>query len=201
MGIIRLPDGNAINLVIALPAEAKPLIKQLNLQRDQANMGMPVYYGNGIKLVITGPGANASAQGVRYLRSINGSCAAQWINIGICGHGSLEIGTPLLIDRIIERRSGREWSLAIRQTIIDSIGALTCVSEPQSEYADNMAYDMESSGFIEAVTETDRLETVSVFKIVSDNPANDASGINGKFVRMLVLKQLGFIRALIEGSE
>jgi nucleoside phosphorylase len=198
---IRQPDDNAINLVIALPAEAKPLIKQLNLRRDQANMKMPVYSDNRIMLVITGPGANASAQGVQYLRSINASSATQWINIGICGHGSLEIGTPLLIDRIIDQRSGREWSLAIHPMMVDSIGTLTCVSEPQSEYAVDMAYDMESSGFIKAVTESDTLESATVFKIVSDNPDHGARGISGKFVRALVQKQLGLIRSLIEGSE
>jgi hypothetical protein len=198
---MRQPDGYHTNLIIALPAEAKPLIKQLNLRRDQINMRMPVYYGNGIALVITGSGANASAQGVRYLRSINAASTAQWINIGICGHGSLEIGTPLLIDRIIDLRSGKAWSLAIRHLIVESIGALTCVPEPQAKYADNMAYDMESSGFIEAVTETDTVESAKIFKIVSDNPTNDSRRISGKFVRTLVQQQLGLIRSLIEGSE
>jgi hypothetical protein len=125
----------------------------------------------------------------------------QWLNIGICGHGSLEIGTPLLIDRIIDEPSGREWSLAVRPLIIDSIGALTCVPEPLPEYVDNMAYDMESSGFIKAVTETDALDNARIFKIVSDNPANGTRGISGKLVRTLVQKQLGLIRSLIERSD
>jgi hypothetical protein len=196
---MRQPSSHSVNLVIALPAEAKPLIRQLNLQRDQTKMRMPVYSGNGIELVITGAGANASVQGVHYLHSINTSSTVQWINIGICGHGSLEVGTPLLIDRIIDQPSGREWSLAIQPLITETIGALTCVPEPQSEYADGMAYDMESSGFIQAVIENGTLESAKILKIVSDNPANDTRDISGKFVRRLVEQQLGLIRSLIEG--
>ncbi|MGD8912595.1 MAG: hypothetical protein PVI97_05335 [Candidatus Thiodiazotropha sp.] len=162
---------------------------------------MPVYSGNGIELIITGAGANASAQGVRYLRSINTSSTVQWINIGICGHGSLEVGTPLLIDRIIDLPSGRKWSLATHPVMSEPIGTLTCVPEPQSEYADDMAYDMESSGFIQAVIENDTLESARILKIVSDNPANDARGISGKFIHTLVEQQLGLIRSLIKESE
>lgn len=191
-------DSISTNLVIALPAEARPLIEQLNLQRDQANMRMPVYVGNGIQLVITGTGAAASAQGVRYIHSITPGSAMQWINLGICGHGSLEVGTPILIDRIIDQQRDVTWSLAIPQQMTKAVGALTCVSRAQSEYADNMAYDMESSGFIGAVSEIDSITSATVFKIVSDNPDYESRGISGKFVQSLVSQQLGLIRSLID---
>ncbi|MEW8028957.1 MAG: hypothetical protein AB2792_20915 [Candidatus Thiodiazotropha sp.] len=195
---MRKRESSSINLVIALPAEARPLINLLNLQRDQENMRMPVYHANGIQLVITGPGATASAQGVHYIHSIKPRSSAQWVNLGICGHGSLEVGTPLLINRIIDQQSGKEWSLTIRHPITETIGALTCVPEPQFEYTDDMAFDMESSGFIEAASEIDMIECVKVFKIVSDNPANDSRGISAKFVDMLVRQQLGLIRSMLE---
>ncbi|MES9827387.1 MAG: hypothetical protein ABW201_03900 [Candidatus Thiodiazotropha sp.] len=195
---MRQRDSEFINLVIALPAEARPLINSLNLQRDQANMKIPVYHGNGIQLVITGPGATASAQGVRYIHSIKPCSSARWINLGICGHGSLDVGTPLLINRVIDQQSGREWPLPIRHLITGTTGALTCVAEPQSEYTDDMAFDMESSGFIQAVNDIDMIEYTKIFKIVSDNPANDSRGISAKFVGTLVQRQLGLIRSMID---
>ncbi|MES9813735.1 MAG: hypothetical protein ABW161_12840 [Candidatus Thiodiazotropha sp.] len=198
---MRQRDSEFINLVIALPAEARPLINSLNLQRDQANMKIPVYRGNGIQLVITGPGATASARGVRYIHSIKLCSSAQWVNLGICGHGSLDVGTPLLINRVIDQQSGKEWPLPIRHLISGTTGALTCVPEPQSDYADDMAYDMESSGFIQAVNDIDMIEYSKIFKIVSDNPANDSRGISAKFVGTLVQQQLGLIRSMIDLAQ
>ncbi|MES9970135.1 MAG: hypothetical protein ABW092_08880 [Candidatus Thiodiazotropha sp.] len=191
-------NNSTINLVIALPAEAKPLIRSLNLQRDQANRHMPVYLGNDIQLVITGTGSAASARGVHYIDSITKGSAVQWINLGICGHGSLEVGTPLLVDRIIDPQRNETWSLATPQSMTEVVGPLTCVTEPECEYADNMAYDMESSGFADAVCEVDAIASATVFKIVSDNPANESRGISGKFVQSLVNRQLGLFQTLIK---
>jgi hypothetical protein len=63
-----------------------------------------------------------------------------------------------------------------------------------------MAYDMESAGFIQAVTERDTLESIKIFKIVSDNPANDTRGISGKFVHSLLQQQFGLIYSMIGGA-
>ncbi|MET0109946.1 MAG: hypothetical protein ABW084_13675 [Candidatus Thiodiazotropha sp.] len=164
-------------------------------------MKIPVYRGNGIQLVITGPGATASARGVRYIHSIKPCSSAQWVNLGICGHGSLGVGTPLLINRVIDQQSGKVWPLPIRHLISGTTGALTCVPELQSDYADDMAYDMESSGFIQAVNDIDMIEYSKIFKIVSDNPANDSRGISAKFVGTLVQQQLGLIRSMIDLAQ
>jgi hypothetical protein len=195
---MRQPDDNTVNLVIALPAEAKPLIDELDLQRDQGHMRMPVYVGRGIRLVITGPGIKASAQGVHYLRTIQASGNSRWINLGICGHGTLEVGAPLMIDRIIDMRSAEEWSLPRSRFAGYRSGPLTCVTRVQSDYLPDMAYDMESSGFIQAVADVADVTCARVFKIVSDNPHSDSRRISGKFVRTLFRQQLGSIRSLLD---
>jgi hypothetical protein len=191
-------QGDGSNLVIALPAEARPIINLLNLKRDQVNMAMPVYGRDHIRLVISGAGASASAHGVRYLHSIRPDTKVQWYNIGICGHGSLEVGVALLINHIIEQQSARCWSLKIPHRITCPVGALTCVAKPQADYADGMAYDMESSGFIDTVKDVASLDAARVFKIVSDNPDNGARGISGKIVRSLVEQQIGLIQSMVE---
>ncbi len=195
---MRQRTGNPLNLVVALPAEAKTLMDDLDLRRDQLHMRMPVYIGDGIRLVITGPGTRASAQGVRYLHDIQTTARARWINLGICGHGSLEVGASLLVDRIIDMGSGEEWSLQTPDSPGNHVGALTCVRRAQSEYTPDMAYDMESSGFIEAVAAIDAITCARVCKIVSDNPQSNSRKISGKFVRALFRQQLGLIRSLID---
>jgi hypothetical protein len=187
-----------LNLVVALPAEAKPIIGMLNLKRDQVNMLMPVYHREHIQLVISGPGIKASADGVHYLHSIRSSATAQWLNIGICGHGSLDLGAALLVERIIDQQSGRRWSLTLPQRTTCAIGTLTCVAKPQAEYAIDMAYDMESCGFIDTVSEITAIEFARVFKIVSDNPVNHKRGINTKLVRSLIEQQSELICSMIE---
>lgn len=195
---MRTQNRNPINLVVALPAEAKPLINKMNLQRDQRNKRLPLYTGDGICLIITGPGASASAQGVHALQSLRPYAGTQWINVGICGHGSLDVGTPLLIDHIIDGQSGEKWSLLIPHPPTNRVGSLTCVHEAQSEYATDMAYDMESSGFIEAVGTIHGSSCATLLKIVSDNPRNDTCRISGKFVEMLVQQHVGLIQSLID---
>jgi hypothetical protein len=198
MNDMGMQTGYSLNLVVALPAEAKPIIRLLNLKRDQVNMDMPVFYSGHIQLVISGPGVQASTDGVHYLHSVRPVATAQWLNIGICGHGSLEVGAALLAERIIDRQTGRRWSLTPPQKTTCTIGALTCVAEPQAEYAIDMAYDMESSGFIDTVSTVASIESARVFKIVSDNPANDIRGINAKRVGRLIEQQCELIRSMIE---
>ncbi|MEW8293987.1 MAG: hypothetical protein AB2556_15765 [Candidatus Thiodiazotropha sp.] len=190
--------GNSTNLVIALPAEARPLIDMLNLKRDQTNRVMPLYSADAVNLVVTGPGASAAARGVRYIDDLRPRSHAHWINIGICGHGALAVGTPLLVDRILDLQGGGEWALTLPHPPAGCVGPLACVPEPQAEYETDMAYDMESCGFIEAVTAIDSVASATVLKIVSDNPDNDVRKISGKFVHRLVQQHLGLIRSLID---
>ncbi|MES9992328.1 MAG: hypothetical protein ABW098_10265 [Candidatus Thiodiazotropha sp.] len=192
---------NSINLVIALPAEAKPLITMLSLKRDQQNRLLPCYSANGIQLIVTGPGTTAVAKGVYYLHRLSPSSQVHWINIGICGHGSLAVGSPLLVEHIIDSQSGEQRSLSIPCQISSTIGSLTSVTKPQAEYEVDMAYDMESWGFIEAVTAIDSTCPATILKIVSDNPHNGVNKINGEFVRMLVQQHLDLIQSLIERSK
>ncbi|MBT2969564.1 MAG: hypothetical protein KME56_06315 [Candidatus Thiodiazotropha sp. (ex Ctena orbiculata)] len=162
---------------------------------------MPLYSADAVRLVITGPGATAAAQGVRYVHDVRPHSHAHWINIGICGHGTLAVGTPILVDRIVDVQGGGEWSLPLTHPLFNCVGPLACVPQPQAEYEAEMAYDMESCGFIEAVTAINSLTSATVMKIVSDNPDNDVQQISGKYVRRLVQQHLGLIRSLIDSPQ
>ncbi|MCU7863911.1 MAG: hypothetical protein KZQ92_08040 [Candidatus Thiodiazotropha sp. (ex Lucinoma borealis)] len=195
----QIQDANHINLTVALPAEAKTLRKTFGLMRRQPVESMPIYTGNGIHLCVTGPGASAASLGVQLLNSMTpAGVRTLWLNSGICGHGSLPVGESLLVDRVIDQERDRSWSLQTRLPIAAITGPLSCVQTPASEYQQDMAYDMESAGFIESVNTIDGTESITIIKIVSDNPDQPSRGISTKLIHDLFEKQISLIRDLVE---
>ncbi|MCG7983739.1 MAG: hypothetical protein JAY90_13445 [Candidatus Thiodiazotropha lotti] len=187
-----------LNLLTALPAEAKPLIKCFTLQRHQPLGAIPLYKAQGIHLAVSGPGLKSIPPAVSYLQEMTPKGSQPvWINLGICGHGSLAIGELLLADQVTTP-DGLQWKL---QSPVDSIanhGQLSCVSSPQAAYQPQMAYDMESSGFLASLTPTTSLDRVHILKVVSDNPENGIETINAKRVNKLITDQISLIREFIE---
>lgn len=186
-----------LNLVIALKAEATPLINHLEMKRFQPIGPLPLYQASGVDLVVSGPGRSSVESGVAYLHEIAppGSNPV-WVNIGICGHGSLDVGELLLADKVIEQ-NGDCWHLNTAFRTPLNSGPLSCVIAPQAEYEPQMAYDMESSGFIAALTSIASPDDLHIIKIVSDNPQCGHEKISGKGVRALITQQLDQISELI----
>ncbi|MCG7909573.1 MAG: hypothetical protein JAY82_07335, partial [Candidatus Thiodiazotropha taylori] len=60
-----------LNLLTALPAEAKPLIKCFALQRHQPVDAIPLYKAEGIHLAVSGPGLKSIAPAVSYLQQMS----------------------------------------------------------------------------------------------------------------------------------
>ena len=99
-----------INLVVALPAEARPLIKHYSLNRQQAHDAFPLYRNERMALVVCGPGKIAAATATTWLAElIPGKQRAAWLNIGVAGHATHDIGTGLLVNRISDHASNKSW--------------------------------------------------------------------------------------------
>ena len=182
-----------INLITALPAEAKPLIQGLGLKRLQPVGPVPIYTAPGVHLAVSGPGVAAMATGVAHLHAMAPTgIATGWLNVGVCGHGSLDLGEALLANKVIEL-NGHSWELKTPGDTPLQNSPITCVSRPQAVYAPHMAYDMESAGFVASVTRFASLNSISVLKIVSDNPEHGVEKINAKRVRELVARHVDHI--------
>ncbi|MCG8489571.1 MAG: hypothetical protein MI756_19035 [Chromatiales bacterium] len=192
-----MQNSRQLNLLTALPAEAKPLIKCFALQRHQPVGSIPLYKAQGIQLAVSGPGLKSIPPAVSYLHEMTpkGSHPV-WLNLGICGHGSLAIGELLYADQVLTP-DGLSWKLHSPLASVANHGPLTCVSSPQAVYQPEMAYDMESSGFIASLTPTTPLDSVHVLKVVSDNPENGFETINAKRVNKLITDQISRIREFI----
>ncbi len=187
-----------INLLLALPPEAKPLIRHFALQRRQPDGEFPLYVSQEICLCLSGPGRDAMQQAIKFLLQHQSSPASGWINVGIAGHSTLDRGRCLLIDSVIEPSTGERWGLNSLTLEGVSRSQLHCVSQPESSYTQNTAYDMESTGFTAALREADLLHRGQILKIVSDNPRQPSSEINGKMVANLIEESIPILSQLME---
>jgi hypothetical protein len=187
-----------INLLVALPPEAKPLIRTFGLQRRQPDGEFPLYVSHEITLSLCGHGSDSMGQAIEFLLQNQPTPVSGWINFGIAGHGSLDRGRCLLIDSVIEQSTGAHWEL--NSIPVDGISRSTlhCVSQPESAYADNSAYDMESAGFTSTLAAAALLQRGQIMKVVSDNPRQPSSEINGKMVSNLIEESIPALTLLME---
>ncbi len=192
-----------VNLVVALPCEAAPLIERLRM-RPAGGAG-PVY-GNddGARLAVCGIGSRAAAAAVeRLARAAPGPAA--WLNVGIAGHRSLRTGEGVLAGGITEAATGRR---VYPPPVLSGfpIGEVITVERPERDYPLDAAYEMEAFGFHAAAARRAALELVQCCKIVSDNPGTDLEGVTAAAARELIraatdrlLELFGQLRALAGG--
>ena len=180
-----------INLVVALPAEARPLINHYRLIHKQTHAAFPLYSNDSMALVVSGPGKVAAAAATAWLAGLAGeSRRAAWLNIGIAGHATHAIGTGLLVNRITDRASNRSWYPPQVHDLDIPANRLLCTDAPENDYGDDALYEMEASGFYPAACRFSSGELVQCFKIVSDNRQQSSTHINAKLCTQLLSGQL-----------
>ena len=196
-----------VNILVALPAEARPLAAFYRLKRVNAAKDFPVYRAGPVSLVVSGVGKMAAAAATEYLHGLDGTRQCPiWINLGIAGHGRLPIGEAMLARRITDAVSGRQWHPSPLIAPPLRTEDLITVDQPSFDYEQPAAFDMEASGFFPTATRFTRPELVHCVKIVSDNGQSPARAINGKRVSawiarqqntlVLLLQRLGDIRGM-----
>lgn len=188
-----------IIFLVALPAEAKPLIRAFELRRRQPDGAFPCYVNGPLSLVLTGPGTQAAGDATRFSIGQSAAETAKWVNLGIAGHSQLAPGSCLLADHIKQPGTGREWRLQppTGQTAF-TLGPLHCVAQPETRYVEAAGYDMESAAIAEALSDKELLLRLQVVKIISDNPHHPARGISARMVGDLIQAQLPHIEGLIK---
>ena len=102
--------------VIALPAEARPLLDRWKFTQLES-APFPLYYceQQNYFLVVSGMGKVRSAAATSYLASKIIPLRAQatpptiWINFGTCGHHNYPLGQGLLVHKIIDISNGNNY--------------------------------------------------------------------------------------------
>lgn len=189
-----------INLVVAHPAEAKPLCAIFNLRTQVLRTPFPVYQNSiGINLIVSGMGKTAAATATAYLAGMQAhSPACAWLNIGIAGHQHAAIGAGLLAHKITDAASGGNfYPPQLMQGF--STTAVISVDQPERCYPEAAAYDMEASGFYGCASRMITSELVQVFKIISDNPEHPVERFDIAQVQSLIAgQQINLERLIVD---
>lgn len=196
-----------ISLVVALPAEARPIVRRFGLERDP-RVRSRRYRGRDLELIVSGVGARAASTAVEELAAEAGSRAGGWVNFGIAGHRDLPLGAVRLAHKVVDVESGRSWyppapfATPCPGAVVRSVAAVELAP------ADDALYEMEAAGFCRSAVRVATAETVQVLKVVSDNRATPPTRLTARSVEELVegslptLEQLiGEMAVLVGGRE
>ena len=190
-----------MNLITAFLQEAKPVIELLNLQKVEVPSPFKLYKGEIHNLVISGPGEENTTQAVSFLHGHLPSLFTPWLNIGLAGHGSENIGNALQVVKCIDENSGRSTFPPQLYTSIFPKTILKTVQHPSNEYLSGHAYDMEGFSFFQTATRFSTNELVQSVKIISDNPGKPFSEFSKSETESLISPHLPNLLLLIEEME
>ncbi len=187
-----------IHLVVALPAEARPLASHFSLRSAAEGSPFRIYEGEEISLIVSGIGKTAAAAAVAYQFARSGELRNRaWLNVGIAGHRARPVGEPLVAHKVVDEGSGRSWfPPAVFERPCES-GVVRTVDRVEREYPADAAYDMEASGFCASASRLATSELVQVLKVVSDNRSRGPDGISPGEVEALVEGRLETVDRLV----
>jgi len=116
-----------------------------------------------------------------------------FINAGIAGHGSADLGAVFLIDQIIDVGSNQVFYPGTHFKWAGQSCRLHTLDIPSDQYQLNTAYDMEGAAFFNIVSRFTSVENIHLLKVISDNPESSFKSLNSKKVAsyaQLILKDL-----------
>jgi len=192
-----------ITIVTAFAGEARPLIAALGLSRRTTRETCTLYSGGRRRLLITGPGKARVAHAIAALQATEPAIrdGGAWLNIGIAGHPSLEIGTGALAHRITDRETGKSRFPPQVHGLALATENLVTVDRPEPDYPEPALYDMEASGFHAAACRGTTAELVQCYKVVSDNREHALAQVTPRHGETLIADRLDEIDALVTTLE
>lgn len=185
-------------LMVALAAEAKPLIDHFGLKPER-NQRFRSYTNGTISLVESGMGrlnaaaATASALERNFLAGQHPVC----VNVGIAG-ADRAVGDLLVAHRIVDEATNQRWHPQLTAVSIQESIEVVTTSSPSTQYQAEAAFDMEAAGFIAAAVRYTSTEFIHSLKVISDNPQNTLTSLDKNIVVDLITAQLPDIQQTIE---
>ena len=184
-------------LVVALQAEAQPLITHFGLSCESPMAVFRIYRRASMALVVSGVGKSLSAAATGYLcGSSDGWRSAPWINVGVAGHRNVDVGELIVANKIVDQSTAHSWyPPQLVSNVVNS--TLITVDEPEETYPERAAYDMEAAGFFPAATRCSSGELVQSIKVISDNPHQSIASLNARSIEQLITKNVSKIEQFI----
>ncbi len=192
----------SVNFVVALMAEAKPLIEEFKLSPCPNFKGFRIYTRGEINLIISGIGRNNAAAASAYLAAIEEPKKLEpvWLNVGIAGHRSRAVGEVVVATKVVERESGHIFYPTYYPLSVPS-SVLTTVDLPETDFSIDSAFDMEASGIATIATKFAPIEFIQFVKVISDNRDNSTEDLSKLGVYSLMRNSIDTILALIEAMQ
>tara|TARA_Y200000002_G_scaffold312102_1_gene269282 strand:+ start:129 stop:878 length:750 start_codon:yes stop_codon:yes gene_type:complete len=124
-----------------------------------------------ISLIISGIGVDNVKKAITKLYKLEFHKDDLWVNIGIAGHKSYQIGSIYEVKKVISNKSKNSF---FTNSFYNKLPTSTvcCVDFEEKEFNKNYLYDMESFGYLQALDKLTLRENIFIFKIVSDNLFN-----------------------------
>ncbi len=193
-----------LNIITAFHVEAQPLIEYFQLKKLVEHNVFETYRNDeqSISLTISGLGKLNASAAVIYSASLKpiskNDC---WINIGIAGHPSIEIGTAILANKVIDESSHQNWypQIVFDTDIIKA--PLTTVDEPTANYPSGSAVDMEASGFLSSASRISTTELIHCLKIISDNKSCSFKSLNKQKIKAMIQDNIHCVTDILSKLE
>lgn len=188
---LTLKENALIYIVIALKSEAQAFVDKDKLKKTKLGK-YTIYYDATTKIIISGMGIiNAREATQTLINHYDISDEDMYLNIGICaGNKQYEIGTLLEIGKVIYE--------GIHYSLKKGNESITCVDEAISEAKYSLA-DMESYGFLDAVTHSPAIKHFYILKVVSDH--FEPQNVTKELAKLLIFKVINDINLLIHKQE
>jgi hypothetical protein len=185
-----------MNFVIAFKGEAQPLIDFYQLAKMN-DSPYPLFRNNQHCLIISGLGRDRAVSATTALHKVTNEPNLGWMNLGIAGHGGIEIGEAFIAGKITDDSSSKSFYPPQIFAHSHAVSCLQTCSKPSSNYQADLGYDMEAHAFYRTACQFSIRELVQVIKIVSDNPDHDLNQVNPKEVPAMIERHLKEIDALV----
>jgi adenosylhomocysteine nucleosidase len=188
-----------IHLLVAHPAEARPLVERYGLREAPAGP-FPLFRGDSMVLAISGPGKTATAAAAGWLYLAAGGVAdGAWLGVGMAGHAEMEIGSGVLAHKVVDAGTGESWYPPIVLEHPAPSATVITVDKLEHDYDGPPLYDTEAAGFFSAAARFATAELVHAFRIVADNHgATLGDNFAPDVAEDLVASKLGLLDGWIE---
>ena len=179
--------------VVALKAEAKSIIDELELIPLKIRTNFPVYCNRKESnwLIVSGVGQNQATAATNYLREISNAASwSAWINVGIAGYGHDSYGALYMIDKVtLETSNVVLYPGVSLLTSLPRAGLLT-VNKPKLDYSGQDLIDMEGFSFYETASKFTCRELLAILKVVSDGPKSDVRALSSEGIFKLIFNNI-----------
>lgn len=192
-----------IHLICALICEAEPLVAYYRLKQHTESTLFKTYSNPdaGITLTVSRPGKINAAAATSYTHEYFHAWKSDaWLNIGIAGHQSLDIGQAVLAHQVIDMQSDETWYPQFVFSMPCPSRALKTLEKPSSNYEDCL-FDMEAAGFFAIASRVATCELIHVLKVISDNRSQPAGNPDKTMVSELITNRIDTIYSTIESLQ